>query len=151
MDEQRAYPRDAKHLLREVDATIRIKDIREWHRLRDVVAIKWWESSLLALLFISGIGIIVTVAKLIPNDPRILYYFILGWSVLWILTLISCIEFLILKFRALRRMHEITDRVIRRLESDADRVRAALEAAGIEVFPAPQRERKKEAEESDSV
>jgi len=129
--DQEAYPRDADRLLREVDATIRIKDIQEWHRLRESVAIKWWESALIALLFISGIGILVTIAKLIPANPPHLYYFILAWCLLWVLTLISCIEFLILKFRALRRMHEITDRVIRRLEQDIDHVRRTLDAAGI--------------------
>ena len=128
---ERPLPHDPQRLLKEVDATIRIKDIQEWHRLREVVAIKWWESALIALLFISGIGIIVTVAELIPSRPSLLYYFILGWSVLWILTLITCVEFLIQKFRALRRMHEITDKLLHRFEAELQGFQAALRAAGI--------------------
>ena len=63
---------------------------------------------------------------LIPRDVPLLYYFILGWAGLWVLTLVSCVEFLIGKFRALRRMHEVTDRLMRRMEVDLDEARAAL-------------------------
>lgn len=118
--QERAFPRDPERLLREVDASIRIREIEEWQRLKENVSIQWWESALVALLFISGIGIIVTIAKLIPDVPAILYYFILAWSILWILTLISCVEFLLLKFRALRRMHEIIDLRLRRIEQALD-------------------------------
>lgn len=122
-----SYPHDPKRLLREVNAAIRLRDIEEWHRLRDAVAFQWWESALLALLFISGVGILVTIAKLIPDQPRLLYYFILGWSVLWILTLIACVEFLILKFRALRRMHEITERHLRKLDEEFEELHRRLD------------------------
>lgn len=123
-----SYPHDPKRLLREVNAAIRLRDIEEWHRLRDAVAFQWWESILLALLFISGVGIIVTIAKLIPDQPRLLYYFILGWSVLWILTLIACVEFLILKFRALRRMHEITERHLHKIDEDIEELHRGLKS-----------------------
>ncbi len=133
------YPRDPERLLREVDATIRIKDIQEWQRLRERVEIQWWESALIALLFISGIGILVTIAMLIPREPAALYYFILAWCALWILTLITCVEFLIQKFRALRRMHEVTDRMLRRIEGDAEAVRVVLRKSGL-LEPHPEEE-----------
>ncbi len=136
-------PREPHRLLREVSAAIRLRDIEEWQRLRDSVAIQWWESALVTLLFISGVGIIVTISQLIPRQTPLLYYFILAWCVLWILTLISCIEFLINKFRSLRRMHEITERTLHQMHSDIEELRKAVVALKKELeedsdTPAPE-------------
>ena len=124
--------RDPHQLLREVDASIRVKDIQEWQDLRDILMIKWWEPILLILLFISGIGIIVTLFKLVPNSNVLLHRFIVGWCALWILTLVSCIEFLLHKFRALRRMREISDRALHQLQAEINQLRHDLETLRIE-------------------
>lgn len=117
-----------KKLLVEMDARIRVRDIREWEKLKRQVEVKWWESGLIALLFISGVGTIVTLAKILPDDNRLIYEFVLAWCVIFVLALIACIEFLILKFRALRRMHEVTTRQIDNWEETLKAIRAYLEA-----------------------
>lgn len=119
----RPFPRDPDRLLREVDASIRIREIDEAQRLREHLTVQWWESALVVLLFVSGIGVIVTVANLVPQSPPLLHYFILGWSALWVLTLISCVEFLLRKFRALRRMTEILAREVHLLREELHDIR----------------------------
>ncbi|MBX3729496.1 MAG: hypothetical protein KF858_09960 [Candidatus Sumerlaeia bacterium] len=115
-------------LLAEMDARIKVRDIREWERLKRQVEIKWWESGLVALLFVSGVTVLVTVAKLAPGHNEVLYAFVLGWCGLFVLTLIGCIEFLVLKFRALRRMHEETARHYEELHTSLKAIRDYLEA-----------------------
>lgn len=117
-----------KTLLAEMDARIKVRDIREWEKLKHQVEVKWWESGLLALLFISGIGVLVTIANLVPDQNELLHDFILGWCIVFALTLIAAIEFLILKFRALRRMHQMTVRQIDDLNKAMKAIRDYLEA-----------------------
>ncbi|MBI5155416.1 hypothetical protein HZA57_09280 [Candidatus Poribacteria bacterium] len=121
-------PSDPKALLVEMDARIKVRDIREWERLKRQVEIQWWESGLLALLFISGLGMMVTIAKLVPRDNPLLYGFILTWFGLFVLAVICSIEFLVLKFRALRRMHEETARHQDELQATLKAIRDYLEA-----------------------
>ncbi|MDK2972468.1 MAG: hypothetical protein PWP23_2223 [Candidatus Sumerlaeota bacterium] len=117
-----------KSLLAEMNARIKVRDIREWDRLRRQVEVKWWESGLVALLFVSGAGLLVTVAKLAPRHNDLLYWFIIGWCGLFILTMVACIEFLILKFRALRRMHEATAKHDEEFQAALKAIRDYLEA-----------------------
>jgi len=134
-------PRDPKKLLVEMDARIKVRDIREWDRLRRQVEVKWWESGLVALLFVSGVGIMFTIGKIIPSDNELLYGFILTWAGLFVLTLIACIEFLLMKFRALRRMQEVSTRHIEEMEATVKAIREYLEARDDileEVFAARQ-------------
>jgi len=121
-------PRDPDKLLVEMDARIKVRDIREWERLKRQVEVKWWESGLLALLFVSGSAMMVTIAKLAPEDHVMLRNFVIVWCGLFILTLLGCIEFLIFKFRALRKMHESTTRMLEGQEEALKGIREYLEA-----------------------
>lgn len=112
----------------EMDARMKVRDIREWENLKRRVELKWWESGLLALLFISAVGALVTVAKLVTVENRLLYGFIIAWCGLFILTLVACVEFLITKFRALRRMHELTSRQLDDIQESVKAIREYLEA-----------------------
>src|SRR5690606_3924300 len=100
----------------------------EWERLKNTVAVKWWESGLLALLFVSGGAMMVTIAQLAPKDSPLLRWFIVLWCGLFVLTLLACIEFLILKFRALRKMHETTTRQLEEQQAALKGIRDYLEA-----------------------
>lgn len=121
-------PRDPKKLLVEMDARIKVRDIREWDRLRRQVEVTWWESGLLALLFVSGVGILFTIGQLVPSEVGLLYWFVLFWAALFVLALIACVEFLILKFRALRKMHEVTARRLTQMDDTLKAIREYLEA-----------------------
>ncbi len=121
-------PRNPRKLLAEMDARIKVRDIREWDRLKRQVEVKWWESGLLALLFVSGAAMMVTIAKTVPDDSALLRNFIVAWCGLFVLTLLACIEFLIVKFRALRRMHESTTRTLDEHQAALKGIRDYLEA-----------------------
>ncbi len=123
---KKPFPRDAKSLEAEVSAVIKVKDIKELYRLKEQVAVKWWETGLIFLLFVSGFGFILTVSKLIPVSEPYLYWFILFWIVAVVLTLIACIEFLISKFRALRRLYEIHTRVLQAMEAEIAELKKRL-------------------------
>jgi hypothetical protein len=108
--------RDAGTLIKEVDATIRIKDIQRVHRYRERLESKWWESGVIVMLFISGSGFIITIYKLIPANHSMLFYFIFFWFLLFILTLIATLELVLVKIAALRVLYDLNSRLIQDLE-----------------------------------
>jgi uncharacterized membrane protein YcjF (UPF0283 family) len=120
---QKPYPYDPKNLEAEVSAVIKIKDIEELYELKERVSIKWWETVLILLLFASGFGFILTVSKLIPISQPFVYWFSLFWIVAIILTLIACIEFLIAKFRALRRLYEIHTHILEGMQKEIGEIK----------------------------
>lgn len=111
---------DPKTLLREVDAAIKIKDISKIHRYRDQVELKWWESGIVLLLFISGLGFMITIYKLIPHTTTALFWFVFFWFALFTMALIATIEFILLKIHALRQLYEIHNRLLERMERELD-------------------------------
>ncbi len=115
---QKPYPKDIKDLETELDAVVKMRDIEELYDLKDRVSIKWWETGMVLLLFGSGFGFILTASRLIPLVEPFLYWFSLFWVGAIVLTLIACIEFLIAKFRALRRLYETQTRIITRHENE---------------------------------
>jgi len=121
-------PRDPRRLLAEMDARMRVRDIREIDRLRGQAVPQWWEPVLLAVLFLSGVGMIITIAKLAPRDTPLLYEFILFWCGLFVLASVGTIEFLYLKFQALRRLHENTLRILEEHDHSLQAIRNHLEA-----------------------
>lgn len=108
--------RDAKTLLREVDAAIRVKDIQKLYRYRAQVERQWWESGLMVLMFISGLGFIITIYKLIPFERPLLFWFVFFWFALFVLTLIAIIEMILTKLSALRALYELNSRLLEELE-----------------------------------
>ncbi len=121
-------PRDPRQLLVEMDARLKVRDIREREHLRRVVDTHWWEPGLLALLFVSGVGVTVTVMQLVPDGNRLLYGFIVFWILLHLATVIACLEFLSHKFRALRRLHARTMRQMEEHQAALKAIRDYLEA-----------------------
>jgi len=121
-------PRDPRQLLIEMDARLKVRDINERERLRRAVETRWWEPGLLAVLFVSGIGVVFTVLQLVPAGNSLLYGFIVFWILLHVVTVILCVEFLSQKFRALRRMHSRTVRVLDEHQAALKAIRDYLEA-----------------------
>lgn len=108
--------RDPKMLIKEVDAAIRVKDIQKIHRYRERVERQWWESGIMLMLFISGLGFTITIYKLIPSEDPRLFWFVFFWFALFVITLIATIELLLTKISALRSLYEINSRLIDELE-----------------------------------
>ena len=117
---EKDFPSQPKELEAEIDAIIKIKDIKELYRLKEYLAVKWWESGLIILLFASGLGFFLTVIRLIPVQEPFLYWFSLFWFAAILLTLIGCIEFLIGKIRVLRRLYEIQTRLLTSMQKDLE-------------------------------
>ena len=124
MSSQRPLPQDPEMLMKEVTATIKIKDIKEIYRLKDRLSVKWWEPAVIFLLFISGFGFILTVTRIVhTKDPE--QFFIFFWFVLLLLTLIASTELLISKIKALRRLSEIQLRLIADLQKEVEQLKQA--------------------------
>ncbi len=104
-------------LLREVDAAIKIRDIGRLQKWRDTIEIQWWESFLVVMLFIAGLGFIITIYKLLPVDNRALFYFVFFWFSLFTLALVASVEMLIAKISALRGLIQWQEERILRLEA----------------------------------
>ncbi|MGC8740512.1 MAG: hypothetical protein ACP5QZ_11240 [Candidatus Sumerlaeaceae bacterium] len=91
---------------------IRLYDVTELQRLRESLSPRWWESGLRILLFVSGLGFAITVYKLIPSANSFLFGFVFFWFILFILTMLGLIEYLVLKVRALTRFCEYQGRLL---------------------------------------
>ncbi len=119
-------PRDPKMLLTEVSARIKIKDIQRLYELRDRVAVKWYESGLVALLFVAALAFLSIVVKLLPNPNPMIRAFVVGSSVALILIVTAVLEFLLRKFSALRTLYELQHRMIEDLEKELSRLKHEL-------------------------
>lgn len=124
---QKPYPRDPERLGAEVSAVVKIKDIEKMYELKERVAVKWWESGMVALLFAAGFGFILTASRLIPPIEPFYYWFSLFWVGAIVLSLIFCIEFLIAKFRALRRLYEIQTRILTDMQTELEKINKRLQ------------------------
>ena len=109
--------REPETLLREVDAAIRIRDIERLQRWRDALEVRWWESATVVMLFVSGLGFIITIFKLIPAGNRALFWFVFFWFFLFTLTLVASVEMLVAKINALRGLCEWQDKRLGDLEA----------------------------------
>lgn len=109
--------REPETLLREVDAAIRIRDIERQQRWREALEVRWWESATVVMLFVSGLGFIITIFNLIPAENRALFWFVFFWFFVFTLTLVASVEMLIAKINALRGLCEWQDKRLGDLES----------------------------------
>jgi hypothetical protein len=71
------------------------------------------------LLFISGLGFIITIFKLIPRDNAPLFWFVFFWFLLFVLTLVAAVELVLTKINALRALHELHSRMLEQIARSA--------------------------------
>lgn len=127
---QNRPPRDPKELAREIDATIRARDVKEWLYLMDAVAPRFGEMILLAGVFFFALGLILTIFFVAPQENDTTYLLWVLWGCGYLFATTFAFEFVIRKFRTLRRMVEIAGRRIERLEKELKRLREEQEKAG---------------------
>jgi hypothetical protein len=116
LPENARFPRDRETLLRELDAAIKIRDIERVQRWRDRVELKWYEAGIVLLLFISGLGFVITIFKLIPHNNAQLFWFVFFWFLLFTITLVAAVEFLLAKIHALRQLYNLNTLMLERVE-----------------------------------
>jgi len=119
-------PRDPKMLLTEVSAWIKIKDIKRLYEMRDRIAVKWYESLLVALLFVAALTFLLVVVQLVPKPNPIVRDFVIASSVALILITTAILEFLLRKFRAMRALYEYQSRMLDELEKEVGRLRQKI-------------------------
>ena len=118
-------PRDPKLLVRDIDTAVKLREIREWEALREGLEVRFTEFSVLAGVFCFSLALILTLIFALPQENEAAYYTVLLWSVGYILATVVTMEFLIRKFRILRRITELNNRRIERMEKQL----AAMEKA----------------------
>ena len=116
LPENGRLPRDPDELVREIDAAMRIRDIKRVLQWREQIELKWYEAGIVLLLFISGLGFVITIFKLIPQQNNALFWFVFFWFFLFTITLVAAVEFLLAKISALRELYQLNTLKLDRLE-----------------------------------
>jgi hypothetical protein len=143
MDIPRWRWRSREELIQELDARVRIKDIKFVYDLKDAIALRWWEPLLKMLVLVAGICFAVTFIHLLdrgvdvigavegmsdrpglsPQSVKIVFGFIAGsFSVMLVTGLVS-LEILLSRLAAMRRLHEIELKVIEQLQAEIETLR----------------------------
>ena len=122
-------PRDKETLLRELDASIKIKDIQALERLRERVEIKWWESGLILILFVSALGFLSSVVLLLrrasPISGALMQRWVLVWFIPLVFAIILTLEVVLAKLNALRRLNQATAHVLEALRQEVVQLSSA--------------------------
>lgn len=121
-------PRDPAQIAREIDATIGVRNIREWANLKDALAVRFGEMCLLAALFVFALGLILTLIFALPQEDEGIYNIWLLWTCGYITITVFAIEFLLRKFRTIRRIIELNLRRAEKMEKQIARLQKALDA-----------------------
>ncbi len=114
--------KDPDKIAKEIDLSIRLSEIREESKLKETLVPRFYDLTLLATLFTFGLGLALTMVFALPQEEDHIYYIWLLWGGGFLIITLICFEYLIRKFRVVRRVLEIT---LRRLEK-LDRENKAL-------------------------
>ena len=125
------YPRDKDKLLREIDASIKIKDIRRVYRLRDEVDVKWWESVLVLLLFVSSLGLLALILIFFRSESveiqgmvqRMIFLFLIPF----IFSIVLTLEVVLMKINALRRLNAISVDLIEAMRRELEKPSGSID------------------------
>lgn len=121
-------PRDPGQIVREIDATIGVRNIREWANLKDALAVRFGEMCLLAALFVFALGLILTLIFALPQEDEGIYNIWLLWTCGYIIITVFAIEFLLRKFRTIRRIIELNLRRAEKMEKQIARLQKTLDS-----------------------
>jgi hypothetical protein len=129
MSHPRPFPRGKEALLREVGASIKIKNIQELHRLREAVETKWWESALVLSLFVATLLFLGAAALLLTGPADInrvwMERVVLFCFIPLVFAIVLTLEVLLAKLRALRRLNELSVKVIEAMREELMELRRA--------------------------
>jgi len=108
----RPLERNPKKLMREMEARIKLRDIRHLHQSREELQPRWYESLVYILLFPSAFGLLFTLiqtvesGRYIQGNDLVIARFFYVWLGAFILGLSAMMEVLLNRLRALRRVTE---------------------------------------------
>jgi hypothetical protein len=150
--DQEVYPRDKETLLREMDARMRLSDIKRLHALHHRMAPSWWEPVFVILLFAAALGLLASLHQYVAardrlverlTDPqnaeidkwilfselqnRPLNKWMLFWFGLTILMTIMCFQIILFRIYNFRRMSDVLMRSVEDARNRMDRLEAQVE------------------------
>lgn len=105
-----------------------MREIREWSKLREALQPQFGEMFLLAGLFAFSLGLMLTLIFALPQEKDVEYYIWLFWTCGFIMMLIVAVEFLIRKFRIMRRVIELHLKQLEGLDARETELRKLAEA-----------------------
>lgn len=126
------FPHDKDELIREIDARMRIGDIRRSHDLKARLAPKWWETGFVVLLFVSALGLLASLFQYAEIRDSPLNAWLLFWFALTILTVVMTFEFLLVKIYNLRRSNEVMLRMMDDLRDRTEEMEQKVQKANEE-------------------
>lgn len=121
-------PRNKEDLLREVDVRMRIGEIKKMYEMKDRLNPKWWESITMILLFVSTLGLLLSLylfEDVAHGPPRV---WLLFWFSMMVLSVVFSFEFLLFKVYALRRANDLLVRLADDLQQRQDGVEERMNA-----------------------
>ncbi len=138
-----------KELLQELDARVRVKDIKLVYDLKEAIGLRWWEPLLKILVLVAGIGFAVTFVHLLdravtvlaavdaqtsqpgiaPETARLIFWFIAGAFSLMLIAGLVSLEILMARIAAMRRLHQVQLKLIEHLQAEVDEMRDERPAA----------------------
>lgn len=132
-------PRNKEDLLREVDVRMRLGEIKKMYDMKDRLNPKWWESLTMILMFVSTLGLLLSLYlfKDMEQDPPRAW--ILFWLSMLILSIVFSFEFLLFKVYALRRANDLLVRLADDMQGRHDRAEKRMDAisAAVEKLAGP--------------
>jgi hypothetical protein len=109
-------PRNPDEIARQIDADLAAQEAKELLQLHRQLRLGVVEILILAGLFAFGIGMVATVIMSLPQENEALYRFKLLWILGFLGSVVLALNFLIGKFRVMRRLLIIQERRLTRLE-----------------------------------
>ncbi len=133
--EMESLPGRREELLRELDARMRLRDVRLSQRLKESLAPRWWETGVILLLFASALGLLASLFqhyqwRAAPPDRWLLF-----WFALMILSAVLSFEFLLVKVYHLRRSNDLLLRMMEEARRRQDRLEERLKKLSAEPRP----------------
>lgn len=96
--------RGDEQIIQEVEASIRLRDIKEWNDLQESLAPTITEYGIRAVLFTLSLGLILTLIFVLPQENETAYYLWLFWGCGTLLAFLFTLDYMLRKFRVVRRV-----------------------------------------------
>lgn len=111
-----------KETIKETLAALKAKDVKDYQNLKDAVYIRWWESVISLILFITMFGFAATALNVIKdetihNRTMTIWLIVLGIAIIWV------IEFLLFKVYSMRKFILIQMRLINELKTEIKEIK----------------------------
>lgn len=104
--------RGDEQIIQEVEASIRLRDIKEWNDLQESLAPTITEYGIRAVLFTLSLGLILTLIFVLPQENETAYYLWLFWGCGTLLAFLFTLDYMLRKFRVVRRVIEIQNQCL---------------------------------------